>query len=56
VVHAKLDENPSWSADGNQIVFQSNRDGKFEIYVMDSDGSNQARLTNNPAIDYDPDW
>ncbi len=33
-----------------QITFLSTRDGRGEIYVMDMDGSNQRRLTNN-AID-----
>jgi Tol biopolymer transport system component len=28
----------------------------MEIYVMDADGSNQKRLTNNPATDFSPDW
>jgi hypothetical protein len=27
-----------------------------EVYVMNADGSEQTRLTNNPAIDADPDW
>ena len=36
------------------IAFASNRDGNTEIYVMDADGSNQRRLTNNPATDHDP--
>ena len=38
------------------IVFSSNRDGKFEIYVMNADGTNQVRLTNNPSFDYFPGW
>jgi len=39
-----------------QIAFQSNRDGNQEIYVMDADGKNQRRLTNNPAEDGYPAW
>ena len=39
-----------------QIAFSSNRDGSTEIYVMDTDGKNQRRLTNNPASDYSPSW
>jgi len=30
-----------------RILFDSNRDGHFEIYAMDVDGSNQQRLTNS---------
>jgi Tol biopolymer transport system component len=36
-----------------KISFDSTRDGNTEIYVMNADGSNQTRLTNNPAIDRD---
>ena len=36
------------------IVFESNRDGKLEIYRMNADGSAQTRLTNNPATDNVP--
>ena len=39
-----------------QIAFVSKRDGNFEIYVMDADGANQRRLTNNPAKEYAPSW
>lgn len=39
---------------GTKIVFYSDRDGNYEIYVMDSDGSGQTRLTNNPVADGDP--
>ena len=59
------DWDPSWSPDGKQIAFVSDRDEhphfvpgwfSFEIYVMDADGDNQRRLTNNPADDRGPAW
>ena len=39
-----------------RIVFTSTRDGNTEIYVMDADGGNQERLTDNPAEDSKPTW
>ena len=39
-----------------QITFASDRDGNYEIYVMDADGKNQHRLTNNRHDDWDPSW
>ena len=38
---------PSWSPDGSKIVFSSDMDGQFnfDLYVMDSDGTNITRLT-----------
>jgi len=30
----KLDEHPGFSPDGSKLAFQSNRDGNYEIYVM----------------------
>lgn len=50
------DSRPRYSPDGSKIVFQSNRDGQPEIYVMNADGSAQTRLTNNPAWDTAPAW
>ncbi len=38
------------------ILSHSDRDGNFEIYSMNEDGSNQLRLTNNSATDTFPDW
>ena len=49
------DDYPSWSPDSKQIVFSSLRDGNYEIYVMNADGSEQTRLTSNePAIGIRP--
>jgi Tol biopolymer transport system component len=39
-----------------KIAFASNRDGNYEIYITDSDGSNQQRLTNNSGYDWYPNW
>ena len=39
-----------------QITFVSHRDGNAEIYVMDSNGHNQRRLTNNRHLDWYPSW
>jgi Tol biopolymer transport system component len=41
-----------WSPDGSQIAFDSDRrnhQGRFEIHVMDADGSNVRRVTTLPA-------
>ena len=48
--------SPSWSPDGRHIAFESDRDGNWEIYVMDSDGSNPRRLTNHSDGDGAPSW
>jgi subtilisin family serine protease/Tol biopolymer transport system component len=51
-----FDSRPRYSPNGSKIVFQSLRDGQSEIYVMNSDGSAQTRLTNNSAADTAPAW
>lgn len=51
------DKYPRVSPDGRKIVFSSNRDGREEIYVMNSDGSDQPqRLTVNSVDDRAPSW
>ncbi|HEX7049665.1 MAG TPA: LpqB family beta-propeller domain-containing protein [Longimicrobiales bacterium] len=40
----------------DQIMFIGNRDGNYEIYVMNVDGSGLENLTNDPATDYYPVW
>ena len=53
---SNFDGGPSWSPDSVKILFSSSRDGNPEIYVMNSNGSEQTRLTNNPANDFQPAW
>ena len=47
---------PSCSPDGRHITFVSDRDGNYEVYVMDAAGSRPIKLTNNPATDAEPGW
>ena len=39
-----------------KIAFSSNRDGNWEIYIMNPDGSQQERLTRHNAGDFSPVW
>ena len=39
-----------------RIAFETTRDGNFEIYSMNPDGSDQVNLTRDPAEDTDPVW
>ena len=47
---------PLWSPDGTRLTFITSRDDNWEVYVIDTDGSNPVNLTNNPAKDYYPSW
>jgi len=58
------DGQPVWSPSGTRIAFvshvpdkmKSQQDGDAEIFVMDVDGGNQIRLTNNEFEDINPSW
>ena len=50
------DEQPRWSPDGQRVAFKSDRGGSYNLYVMNADGSNVARLTNHAGNDHDPTW
>ncbi|MCI0787100.1 MAG: tetratricopeptide repeat protein [Chloroflexi bacterium] len=39
----------------NKIAFRSDRDGNWEIYVMNADGSGQTRLTTDSDTDHWPE-
>ena len=51
-----VDLTPDWSPSGLQIVFASTRNGTHKIYKMNSDGSDEIRLTNSPGDDLSPRW
>ncbi|MBN1976782.1 MAG: PD40 domain-containing protein [Anaerolineae bacterium] len=39
-----------------RIAFTSDRDGDKNIYVIETDGTNQRRLTDDPYSDWSPAW
>ena len=39
-----------------KITFHSNRDGDYEIFVMNADGTAQTQLTHNFSDEFDPTW
>lgn len=50
------DGRPSWSPGGDFIVFNSNRTGNDELYIMTSDGTTVTQLTDEPYADHSPSW
>jgi len=55
LTHEKgYDAEGSFSPDGKQIVFCSDRDGDPDLYLMNADGSNVRQLTNEPGYDGGP--
>lgn len=50
------DLQPTWSPDGDQIVFVSYREGYSTLYLMNADGTDQKKLTYDIAYAAHPDW
>jgi TolB protein len=54
--NGRIDISPTWSPDGKQIAFVSDREGSPQIWVMSSDGSNQRRVTYQGRYNQSPRW
>jgi len=55
--HSWNNAAPTWSPDGSRIAFLTDRNGPWEIWIMNADGSNQHPLfpnglPNGITIDY----
>jgi TolB protein len=53
--HPAINVSPTWSPDGKQIAFVSDRSGEPQIYVMNSSGSNLKRISSG-GYSTDPSW
>jgi len=60
ITHTTGDEwYPSWSRDGNEILFGYSNDGDYasnEIFKMNSDTTGRQQLTTNNSYDGSPRW
>jgi Tol biopolymer transport system component len=50
-----IDRHPSWTPDGQYIVFESNRDGNFDLFRVPSAGGVAERLTDAPEDERFPE-
>lgn len=56
VTNVDEDTAPALSPDGERVVFMSRRQEQWDIYLINRDGSDLQRLTNDPADDGLPVW
>jgi Tol biopolymer transport system component len=54
--HEAPDQRARWSPDSKAVVFQSKRDGNWEIYTVGIDGENLTRITENDKTDRRAEW
>ena len=50
------DSSPTWSPDGKQLAFVSDRDGTSQIWVIPIDGGEAKRITDVPTEVSSPVW
>ncbi len=51
-----LAQSPDWAPEGETIAYMSNPEGNWDLYLVNSDGSQKRRLTDDPVIDGLPAW
>ncbi len=55
-ITTKSGEYPSWSPDGRRIAFASARDGDYDVYVINADGSGERQVADLPGYQFYPAW
>ncbi|MCB0165495.1 MAG: PD40 domain-containing protein [Anaerolineae bacterium] len=56
ILEDRLAKSPDWSPVGEKIVYMANPNNNWDLFMVNSDGSNLQRLTDDPAIDGLPAW
>lgn len=47
---------PVWTPDGTQVAYMSNENGRWQVYVMNTDGTNKRRITPDDGDYVYPVW
>lgn len=55
-MRTRIVASPSWSPEGEELVFVSDQDGDEDIYYITPDGGNLRLITDNDVVDRDPAW
>ncbi len=53
---AGTNEFPKWSPDGRRIAFMAKVDGKFQVFVMNEDGSGAKQVSHSKFEAIEPGW
>jgi len=56
IASTRFDITPQYSPDGSKIAFSSERSGRSEIWMCDSDGSNPVQVTSLGTFSGTPRW
>jgi dipeptidyl aminopeptidase/acylaminoacyl peptidase len=51
-----LAQAPDWSPTGEEIAYMANPGGNWDLYLVNSNGRNVRRLTDDPSVDGLPAW
>src|SRR5262245_39234674 len=54
--HTAEDFHPSYSPNGQRVLFDSNREGHHEVYTIKVDGTDLQRLTQGSIDNDHPRW
>ncbi len=53
---AANDSHPEWSPDSQQLIFDSDRSGNPQLYIMNADGSTPRAITDVSGQNTEPKW
>lgn len=56
LARSRLVRNPAFSPDGRVVAFESDRESFRDLYRVARDGTDERRLTFDPAGSYEPSW